>query len=246
MNELVWSTSTDALAMLNVLFPLRGFDSGEPQSRKSRWYLLACARQRWEQLPGVCRAVVSFAEQIYGSRTTNKLLRERVYPHAESLYHSCGEVGEMNELGQTLVQLGLAKPADVQVEVDTDPEILAGLAYLAYSPFSRTVPIFRQIPDEFHSADLIREIFGPRESVRLEPMWLTDNVCHMAAEAESDLSLLPILADALQDAGCDRQDLLTHLRHPGPHLRWCWALALVLGDNDEPNRPAHPGRSLPE
>jgi hypothetical protein len=245
MNELVWPTSTDALAMLGVLFPLRGFDSGEPQPRKSRWYLLACARQRWEQLPGVCRAVVSLAEQIYGTRTTNKTLLERVYPHAEALYHCCGVGGEMNELGQTLVQNGLAQPAEVQIEVDTDPNMLAGLAYLAYSPFSRTVPVFPQIPDEFHSADLVREIFGPRDCPRLEPEWLTDTVRQMAAAAENDLSLLPILADALQDTGCNRQDVLVHLRHPGPHLRWCWALHLVLGENEDTPRPARLSRSLP-
>jgi hypothetical protein len=40
---------------------------------------------------------------------------------------------------------------------------------------------------------------------------------------------LPILADALEDAGCDNADILDHLRGPGPHVRGCWALDLVLG-----------------
>jgi hypothetical protein len=39
---------------------------------------------------------------------------------------------------------------------------------------------------------------------------------------------LPILADALEDAGCDDGDLLAHLRGDGPHVRGCWALDLVL------------------
>jgi hypothetical protein len=40
---------------------------------------------------------------------------------------------------------------------------------------------------------------------------------------------LPILADALEDAGCDNADILSHLRGPGPHVRGCWALDLILG-----------------
>jgi hypothetical protein len=40
---------------------------------------------------------------------------------------------------------------------------------------------------------------------------------------------LPILADALQDAGCHDAGLLEHLTSPGPHVRGCWAVDLILG-----------------
>jgi hypothetical protein len=40
---------------------------------------------------------------------------------------------------------------------------------------------------------------------------------------------LPILADALEDSGCDNQEMLTHLRGPGPHVRGCWVVDLLLG-----------------
>jgi hypothetical protein len=40
--------------------------------------------------------------------------------------------------------------------------------------------------------------------------------------------LLPVLADALEEAGCIHIDLLDHLRGPGPHVRGCWALDLLL------------------
>ena len=40
---------------------------------------------------------------------------------------------------------------------------------------------------------------------------------------------MPILADALQDAGCDNDDILTHCRGEGPHVRGCWVVDLVLG-----------------
>jgi hypothetical protein len=45
-----------------------------------------------------------------------------------------------------------------------------------------------------------------------------------------DFAAMPILADALQDAGCDSDDLLAHCRDPhATHVRGCWAVDLVLG-----------------
>ena len=40
---------------------------------------------------------------------------------------------------------------------------------------------------------------------------------------------LPILHDALLDAGCDDEDLLAHCRGAGPHVRGCWVIDLILG-----------------
>jgi hypothetical protein len=44
-----------------------------------------------------------------------------------------------------------------------------------------------------------------------------------------DPDRLAVLADALEEASCDNADILTHLRGPGPHVRGCWALDLILG-----------------
>jgi hypothetical protein len=44
-----------------------------------------------------------------------------------------------------------------------------------------------------------------------------------------DTARLAVLADALEDAGCADADLLGHLRGPGPHVRGCWAVDLLLG-----------------
>jgi hypothetical protein len=49
------------------------------------------------------------------------------------------------------------------------------------------------------------------------------------ADPPMNLSLNEILADALQDAGCDNADILGHCRGPGPHVRGCWVVDLVLG-----------------
>jgi hypothetical protein len=48
-------------------------------------------------------------------------------------------------------------------------------------------------------------------------------------EGMLDAGRLAILADALLDAGCDDDDLLAHCRQPGPHVRGCWAIDLILG-----------------
>ncbi|MCE9564022.1 MAG: hypothetical protein K8U57_18420 [Planctomycetes bacterium] len=86
-------------------------------------------------------------------------------------------------------------------------------------------------------AEIIRDIFGnPFRPVALDQSWLTSTVLALAREMYSsrDFSAMPILADALQDAGCDSDDLLNHLRGEGPHYRGCWALDLVLGKSLTP------------
>jgi hypothetical protein len=79
---------------------------------------------------------------------------------------------------------------------------------------------------------LLREIFGnPFRPVALDPTWLTSTVTALAKQMyeSGDFSSMPVLADALQDAGCDNADVLDHCRGPGPHVRGCWVVDLVLG-----------------
>jgi hypothetical protein len=81
----------------------------------------------------------------------------------------------------------------------------------------------------------LRDIFGPRpfHRVNISPEVLARNdgaVGRIAAGIYEDrtFDLLPTLADALEDAGCTDAELLGHLRGPGPHVRGCWALDLML------------------
>jgi hypothetical protein len=78
----------------------------------------------------------------------------------------------------------------------------------------------------------LREVFGnPFRTVTFSPEGRTDIAVALArAMYESrDFSAMPILADALQDAGCDSEDILSHCRGGGPHVRGCWVVDLVLG-----------------
>jgi hypothetical protein len=71
----------------------------------------------------------------------------------------------------------------------------------------------------------------PLRYVSLQPCWVTSTVLALAAGiySESAFDRLPILADALQDAGCNNDDILDHCRGQGPHVRGCWVVDLVLG-----------------
>lgn len=79
---------------------------------------------------------------------------------------------------------------------------------------------------------LLREVFGnPFRPVTFSPEWRTDTAVSLARQMYESrgFSAMPILADALQDAGCDNEEILGHCRSPGPHVRGCWVVDLVLG-----------------
>ena len=79
---------------------------------------------------------------------------------------------------------------------------------------------------------LVRDIFGnPFRPVTADPAWLTSTVVALAHGVydERAFDRLPILADALQDAGCDHADLLDHCRDADLHARGCWVVDLLLG-----------------
>jgi hypothetical protein len=98
-------------------------------------------------------------------------------------------------------------------------------------------------PEQSAQCDLLRCITGnpfrPVPTIaRLLLTWsdgLVPKLARAACEARRlpagtlDNSCLAVLADALEEAGCDQPDVLAHLRSPGPHVRGCWAVDLLLG-----------------
>jgi hypothetical protein len=63
------------------------------------------------------------------------------------------------------------------------------------------------------------------------PGWRTSDTLGLARGIYEDRAFdrLPLLADALMDAGCDDEQILAHCHSPGPHVRGCWVVDLVLG-----------------
>src|SRR5262245_7375188 len=80
-----------------------------------------------------------------------------------------------------------------------------------------------------------REIIGnPFRPPAVDMDWLAwnDGTVRKIAQAiyvERAFDRMPVLADALEDAGCDDADLLRHCREPGEHVRGCWVVDLLLG-----------------
>ncbi len=78
----------------------------------------------------------------------------------------------------------------------------------------------------------VRDIFGnPFRSVGIRRQWRTSTAVALASQMyeSRDFSPMPILADALQDAGCEDAAVLDHCRGPGPHARGCWVVDMLLG-----------------
>jgi hypothetical protein len=126
-------------------------------------------------------------------------------------------------------------------------------AWGAVDSLARYERAWRHDPDSYscipadavlrRSALLLGDIFGNpfRPSPLLPPAvlaWNEGTVPRLAEaiyedrklpEGTFDAGRLSILADALLDAGCEDEGLLAHLRSPGPHVRGCWAVDLILG-----------------
>jgi hypothetical protein len=87
-------------------------------------------------------------------------------------------------------------------------------------------------------SQLLRDIFGtPFSTAALDPGWATATVTSLAQAGYNerltptgslDPTRLAVLADALEEVGCTDQAILDHLRSPGPHVRGCWPVDLVL------------------
>src|SRR6266851_7257690 len=102
--------------------------------------------------------------------------------------------------------------------------VFCAMATAAYAAKAR---LLGRRAEEEAQADLLREIFGnPFHPKSVEPAWLAWNDRTVAKLAqgiydERAFDRLPILADALEDAGCSDADILSHCRRPGPHVRGC-------------------------
>jgi hypothetical protein len=86
--------------------------------------------------------------------------------------------------------------------------------------------------EKLYQTALVRDIFGnPFRPVAFDPRWRSAAVVGLAEAvyADREFDRLPVLADALEEAGCDHADVLAHCRGGGPHARGCWVVDGILG-----------------
>ena len=112
------------------------------------------------------------------------------------------------------------------VRYATDPVLDAALAERAawgLTPARRCV-----------LAGLVRDVFGnPFRPVAFDPAWRTPDAIGLARGIYDDRAFdqLPLLSDALLDAGCDDEQFIAHCRSGGPHARGCRVVDVVLGQD---------------
>jgi hypothetical protein len=110
-----------------------------------------------------------------------------------------------------------------------EPQV-GGAAFAAVVVGNRLYPGYQRM--HRWQADVLRCLFGnPFRAALAAPGWLTPTVRALANGIydERAFDQLPILADALQDAGGDNPDVLDHCRGAVPHVRGCWVVDLLLG-----------------
>jgi hypothetical protein len=115
-----------------------------------------------------------------------------------------------------------------------DPAAARTARDLAEASYQRAVAAERG--EQCH---LLRDIVGnPFRQFTVTRFWLTPTVANLATAAYDERELpsgrldparLAVLADALEEAGCDNADMLAHCRQPGEHVRGCWVVDAVLG-----------------
>ncbi len=194
------------------------------RNRKLRLFAVACCRRAWAGIPDeTCRRAVEVAERFadgqarYQDRRATevavaRLCDSRVIDYRYLAYHViAGQRYSYHMAGMTAT---VANWVVTGRPGSQGPEALAESAA---------------------QCDLLREIFGnPFRPVAIDPACLTrnDGTVPRLAQAlydERAFERLPLLADALEDAGCANEDLLGHCRAPAEHVRGCWVVDFLLG-----------------
>jgi hypothetical protein len=219
MTEQEWLECTDPIAMLSYL-------QAGGNDRKALLFIIACMARIWERITEQGHEWVEVAERI----------AEGQLDPVELSYHH-DEVGESGLEHAHYV----ASPAEKGV-VHAVMEVFYGVWYSPANFWGRELAdagVSSREEEKQAQATLLRDIFGnPFCPAALDPAWLTPTVKALALAAYRDRTLPPgtlerdrlaVLADALEDAGCTDTDILGHLRGPGPHVRGCRALDLLLG-----------------
>jgi len=149
---------------------------------------------------------------------------------------------DVTALWAALRTIGLLWPHDVQSFLASAHSVSMSLGWWLRinrpdDPRTLILPAYtseenaRENEQAIMAALLLDVVGNPFRPVTADPAWLTSDDVALAEGIyqERAFDRMPILADALQDAGCDNEDVLNHCRSEGPHVRGCWVIDLLTG-----------------
>lgn len=238
MTEGDWLTCSDPIAMLRYLTP-RG------STRKLRLFACACCRRIWPLLTDRrARQAVDLGEALADGRVRPEECLDAVRGgRGPFLYTIQGAIRQGVRLvaleasflcaarAYGLVSRLVQDPHDLDTRQDVSD---LGLSPTALSdPRAAQEEVSRR--EQAGQVALLHDIFGnPFRRVAFDPEWSTwerERVRHLAQSIYNDRQFkeLPVLADALEEAGCENDAILGHCRSEAPHAPGCWVVDALLG-----------------
>src|SRR5262245_21392214 len=219
MTEAEWLACDDPRPMLTFLWK-------KVSARKLRLFACACCRSVWDLL--------------VDERSRSGI--ERAEWHAEGLigkpelYSTCRDASAASDE----LEVECTEGAGVEAEMRENAAEMAWSVTAAWQHVFEAPGIARYCSNgQTDVIALLRDVVGnPFRPASLDPAWRTPTVASLAQatyeerrlpSGELEPAQLAILADALEEAGCADDTILSHLRSAGPHVRGCWALDLILG-----------------
>jgi hypothetical protein len=215
-------------------FPMLYFLRERADERRLRLFACACCRQLLPRIGDhAVRKVMEVAERAIDGEATEAEITEA----GVIAWHIAGQAWSVREAERGAVARGIAAVLSVTWNAERSPyqmatgvaqTILGGAALCLAPDGSRSAARLIQ-------AILVRDVFGnPFRPVVVDPTWGTWNEQMVVKVAraiyeERAFECLPILADALEDAGCDNGAILDHCRRPAIHVRGCWVVDRLLG-----------------
>jgi hypothetical protein len=216
MTEVEWQECNDPERMLEFL--------GEGASkRKLRLFVCACCRSIWHLLTfEISQRAVETGECLADGIVTEEA-RTAIWNEAWEIV-----VKQRQESGASSLLFALVTAERAVLRWDKgDPWRHAANAALS----ARQAMGFSADESAEQSA-ILRDMFGnPFRPISVSPSWLTPVVTATSRRIYEAHRFqdLPLLAQALEEAGCESKDILTHCREPRAHVRGCWAIDLILG-----------------
>lgn len=229
MREDEWLKTTDPVSILNFV--------GSRAHRKLRLFAVAYCRRIWSILddPAYRKAVVVAEQYADGSADADQL--KAAWSDAREV--NCSRLPSRYDNRSGLFLFDDSRPDSLHHAQGEAAVRAACVDDRLWFMIFRTGPLLavrRHLPQEaVAECDLLRDLFGPLpfRAITINSSWLiwNDATIPTMAQAIYDdrrFDNLPILADALEEAGCSDIDILGHCRGPGPHVRGCWVVDLLL------------------